>query len=62
MDHQSTKAFSAQLGIKQESIHARLSQFGSYYGVIPTKLPNGRLAWPAGDALEIVKHQGKGTR
>ena len=33
--------------IKPQSVRARLCRFGSYYGVIPRKLVNGRLAFPA---------------
>ena len=33
--------------IKPQSVRARLCRFGSYYGVQPVKLANGRLAFPA---------------
>lgn len=33
--------------IKAQSVRARLCRFGSYYGITPKKLRNGRLAWPA---------------
>jgi hypothetical protein len=39
------------IGIKPTSIRVRLCRTGSYFGLRPTKLPNGRLLWP-GDALE----------
>lgn len=32
--------------IKAQSVRARLCRFGSYYGVVPKKLVNGRLAFP----------------
>lgn len=32
--------------IKPQSVRARLCRFGSYYGVVPRKLVNGRLAFP----------------
>lgn len=41
----STKAYAAERGIKAESVHARLSRTGSYFGDRPKKLPNGRLDW-----------------
>lgn len=33
--------------IKPQSVRARLCRFGSYYGIKPVKLVNGRLAFPA---------------
>lgn len=39
------------IGIKPVSIRVRLCQTGSYFGLIPSKLPNGRLLWPA-DSVE----------
>lgn len=32
--------------IKPQSVRARLCRFGSYYGIKPLKLANGRTAWP----------------
>lgn len=49
--HPTTEAFAARLGIKPESIRAALCRTGSYFGIRPIKLPNGRLLWPA-DAVE----------
>lgn len=33
--------------IKPQSVRARICRFGSYYGITPKKLVNGRLAFPA---------------
>lgn len=33
--------------VKSQSVRARLCRTGSYFGVRPLKLANGRLAWPA---------------
>lgn len=33
--------------IKPQSVRARLCRTGSYYGIQPKKLVNGRLAFPA---------------
>lgn len=33
--------------VKPQSVRARLCRFGSYFGVAPKKLQNGRLAFPA---------------
>ena len=58
-DDHSTKAFAASLGIKPESLNSHLSRFGSYYGVRPKKLPNGRSRWPS-NGKDLIKRQGKG--
>lgn len=49
-----TVQFGAQIGIKPESIRVRLCQTGSYFGVTPRKLPNGRLLWPADAAEQLL--------
>ena len=41
----STREFAAQNLIKPESVIARLSRTGSYFGRKPKKLENGRLDW-----------------
>ncbi len=33
--------------VKAQSVRARLCRTGSYFGIRPLKLANGRLAWPA---------------
>lgn len=33
--------------VKSQTVRRRLSQTGSYFGVRPLKLINGRLSWPA---------------
>lgn len=48
-----TSEMAAQLNMKPQSIRKQYSQNGSYFGVIPQKLPNGKLLWP-GDFLEIL--------
>jgi len=42
----STHAFASLNMVKAQSVRARVSRFGSYYGVRPRKLINGRTAWP----------------
>jgi len=42
----STKQFAAINMVKPETIHSRLWRFGSYFGIMPVKLANGRMAWP----------------
>lgn len=41
-----TDAFGALNGVKGASVRARYCRTGSYFGVIPRKLANGRLLWP----------------
>lgn len=40
-----TEQFAARLGIKAQSVRARVCRTGSYYGERPITLPNGRLSW-----------------
>lgn len=47
----STNEFADELRLRPQSVRKRYSQQGSYYGIFPEKLPNGRLRWPA-DALD----------
>ena len=46
-----TKLLARSLGIQPQSIRARYSKVGVYFGLKPLKCPNGRLLWPA-DAVE----------
>lgn len=46
-----TEAFAGSLGLKPQSIRAALCRDGHYFGIRPSKLPNGRLLWPA-DSVE----------
>jgi hypothetical protein len=41
-----TAVFGAINGVKEQSVRARYCRTGSYFGVIPKKLANGRLKWP----------------
>lgn len=43
----SADQFAAINQVKAQSVRARLCRTGSYFGVRPLKLANGRLAWPA---------------
>ena len=43
----SAEQFAALNQVKSQSVRARLCRTGSYFGVVPRKLLNGRLAWPA---------------
>ncbi len=41
-----TEEFARQHLVKPQSVRVRLCRTGSYFGVKPRKLPNGRLSWP----------------
>ncbi|PTQ88349.1 hypothetical protein C8R30_1536 [Nitrosomonas nitrosa] len=41
-----TKQFAELNKVKPNTIYKRYSQFGSYWGITPTKLLNNRLLWP----------------
>ncbi|GEM_PF-2015930 len=41
-----TKTFAARNHIEAQTARKRYNQTGSYFGVVPEKRANGRLAWP----------------
>lgn len=43
---QSCEKFAALNQVKGQTVRARLCRTGSYFGVVPKKLLNGRLAFP----------------
>ena len=45
-EHVSTEHFARRNMVKPQSVRARLCRFGSYFGIRPLKLKNGRLGWP----------------
>lgn len=38
--------FAALNQVRSSSVRTRFCRTGSYFGVVPKKLANGRLAWP----------------
>lgn len=52
----STETFAAKQLVKQQSVRKRYSQTGTYFGIRPVKLCNGRLGWPA----EFIKKSVEG--
>ncbi len=42
-----TEKFGALNGVKAQSVRAQFCRTGSYFGVKPRRLANGRLLWPA---------------
>lgn len=57
MEH-TTAALATRLGIQPQSLREAVCRKGSYYGITPTRLPNGRLLWPA-DAFQRFMESGK---
>ena len=43
---QSTEALASKIGVLPQTLRGRLCRFGSYFGLMPTTLANGRLSWP----------------
>jgi len=48
-----TEQLALILGMKPQTLRKHHSEFGSYYGIRPSKLPNGKLRWPS-NALDIL--------
>ncbi len=46
-----TEQFAQIAGVKATSVRVRLCNTGSYFGIVPQKMPNNRLFWPH-DSLE----------
>lgn len=51
-----TEELALQIGMKAESIRARICRKGHFYGLRPIKLPNRRLLWPS-DSIERLTAQ-----
>lgn len=45
----STEEFAQKHFVKPASVRSHVCRVGSYYGVRPMKLVNGRLGWPVTD-------------
>lgn len=51
----STEQLADLLCLQPQSIRKRYSQKGSYFGIAPVKLPNGRLAWPYDQVVKLLE-------
>lgn len=40
--------------VKPQTVLKRYCETGSYFGIVPKKLPNGRLAWPLREPKEVA--------
>lgn len=43
----STEQAAAALGIRPQTLRASYCRAGSYFGIVPTKMPNRMLRWDA---------------
>ena len=57
----STREIADFMQVTAEGIRVQLCRTGSYYGLHPDRLPNGRLTWPA-DSRERLLAAGKQTK
>lgn len=54
----STAQLGQALGLQPDTIRRHHSLSGAFLGIVPVKLPNGRLLWPAEKVAELVKGEG----
>lgn len=57
-DHSAVRLFTTEqlaeaLSLKPQTLRKRYSMTGSYYGLRPLKLPNGKLRWDS-NAIELL--------
>lgn len=50
----STEQFAELIHGKVGAIRTRLCKTGSFHGIKPVKLPNGRLLWPAEQVHALI--------
>lgn len=50
----STAEFAFKINVKPESIRVRHCNTGSYFGIVPQKLPNGRSLWPEDAVQQLI--------
>jgi hypothetical protein len=54
-----TEELANAVKVQPQSLRARVCRTGSYFGLRPHKLPNGRLIWPPVDeAMAFLRKQG----
>lgn len=56
LERLSSAEFARALRIKVESLRSAVCRNGgTYYGVTPIRLPNGRLSWPADAVARLLR-------
>ena len=48
-----TRDFAFSRLVKPQTVLSRYCKTGSYYGIVPRKLPNRRLAWPVQNSIHL---------
>ena len=57
LSHLTTEQFAEILHVKPETIRSGFCRTGNYCGIIPLKLPNRRLAWPAENVARLLNEE-----
>lgn len=55
----STEELARAFLVKPETVRSSYCREGHYFGLRPTKLPNGRLLWPADAMTRVTGKEGK---
>lgn len=50
-----TAQFAGKYLVKPATVRTRYCLTGSYFGIVPNKLPNGRLLWPLSESKDDSK-------
>jgi hypothetical protein len=58
MQYKPTEDFARDNAVKAGSVRSRYCREGSYFGVKPHKLANGRLLWPVTETPQPAGEQG----
>lgn len=53
-DYAPTKEAAALIHVKPQTMRAGYCHDGEYMGLVPVKLPNGRLLWPLKSLVRLV--------
>lgn len=54
LDNYSTEQLAEVIHGRPSSIRTRFCKTGSYYGIKPKKLPNGRLLWSVAEVSQLL--------
>lgn len=55
--NRTTDEFADLLRIKSQTVRKRYCQHGSYFGIRPLRLPNGKLLWPDATLENLLVEQ-----
>lgn len=50
-----TSALAQSLGLQSQTLRAAVCRQGSYFGITPRRLANGRLLWPSDSFERLAK-------